>query len=190
MRRFHTSGVNPSFEGLCPGKGQVGYALLTRAPVAARTLLPRAAPRLACVKPVASVHPEPGSNSSLCIFCSFFPESVMSLSCFLVIYIKGILDGSFSSLPGPLPCIARNARTRAALVLLRRYGKPFNELWCRFAERRKKYPSLMREFLSPFRRKADAKIRRLLLPTKLFNHFFHLNTKKTHFAGQNNGKTA
>ena len=24
-----------------------------------------AAPRLACVKPVASVHPEPGSNSSL-----------------------------------------------------------------------------------------------------------------------------
>ena len=26
-----------------------------------------AAPRLACVKPVASVHPEPGSNSSLCI---------------------------------------------------------------------------------------------------------------------------
>ncbi len=26
---------------------------------------PRAAPRLACVRPVASVHPEPGSNSSL-----------------------------------------------------------------------------------------------------------------------------
>ena len=26
---------------------------------------PRAAPRLACVKPAASVHPEPGSNSSL-----------------------------------------------------------------------------------------------------------------------------
>ena len=29
---------------------------------------PHAAPRLACVKPVASVHPEPGSNSSLYIF--------------------------------------------------------------------------------------------------------------------------
>ena len=28
-------------------------------------MLHRAAPRLACVKPVASVHPEPGSNSSL-----------------------------------------------------------------------------------------------------------------------------
>ena len=31
---------------------------------------PRVAPRLACVKPAASVHPEPGSNSSLYIFIS------------------------------------------------------------------------------------------------------------------------
>ena len=30
---------------------------------------PRAAPRLACVRPAASVHPEPGSNSSLYISC-------------------------------------------------------------------------------------------------------------------------
>ena len=40
--------------------------LLTSAPVAAGMVAQsRAAPRLACVKPVASVHPEPGSNSSL-----------------------------------------------------------------------------------------------------------------------------
>ena len=32
-----------------------------------------AAPRLACVKPVASVHPEPGSNSPLLLYiCLFF----------------------------------------------------------------------------------------------------------------------
>ena len=31
-----------------------------------------AAPRLACVKPAASVHPEPGSNSSLYIFFIMF----------------------------------------------------------------------------------------------------------------------
>ena len=31
-----------------------------------------AAPRLACVRPVASVHPEPGSNSSLYIFIFSF----------------------------------------------------------------------------------------------------------------------
>ena len=60
-------GINPPFGGLFRGCGQVGYALLTRAPVATRVwqAMPRAAPRLACVKPVASVHPEPGSNSPL-----------------------------------------------------------------------------------------------------------------------------
>ena len=61
------SGVNPVFTGLYPSDGQVGYALLTRAPVAVTGVqaLQHAAPRLACVKPVASVHPEPGSNSPL-----------------------------------------------------------------------------------------------------------------------------
>ena len=44
--------------------------LLTRAPLAGgggRSLLPAAA-RLACVKPAASVHPEPGSNSPLLVY--------------------------------------------------------------------------------------------------------------------------
>ena len=35
-----------------------------------------AAPRLACVKPVASVHPEPGSNSSLYKISSIFSTSL------------------------------------------------------------------------------------------------------------------
>ena len=54
--------------------GQVAYVLLTRAPVAGRRKQASApaAPRLACVKPVASVHPEPGSNSSLLLSCFFF----------------------------------------------------------------------------------------------------------------------
>ncbi|KKR02979.1 MAG: hypothetical protein UT30_C0042G0001, partial [Candidatus Uhrbacteria bacterium GW2011_GWF2_39_13] len=38
------------------------YAPLRRSPPDIAT---RDAPRLACVKPAASVHPEPGSNSSL-----------------------------------------------------------------------------------------------------------------------------
>ena len=59
------SGINLSFERLSPSYRQVGYVLLTRAPVASNLLLDPDAPRLACVKPVASVHPEPGSNSSL-----------------------------------------------------------------------------------------------------------------------------
>ena len=33
-----------------------------------------AAPRLACVRPVASVHPEPGSNSSLYLVFYFFAQ--------------------------------------------------------------------------------------------------------------------
>ena len=43
-----------------------------------------AAPRLACVKPVASVHPEPGSNSPLFIlfflFFSVFPTARLTTS--------------------------------------------------------------------------------------------------------------
>ena len=39
----------------------------------------RVAPRLACVKPVASVHPEPGSNSSLYIFFLFFSFSLYKI---------------------------------------------------------------------------------------------------------------
>ena len=59
------SGINLPFRRLSPSNGQIGYVLRTRAPVATRVLLHCDAPRLACVKPVASVHPEPGSNSSL-----------------------------------------------------------------------------------------------------------------------------
>ena len=44
--------------------------LLTRAPLASGgdLSLPPAAARLACVKPAASVHPEPGSNSPLLVY--------------------------------------------------------------------------------------------------------------------------
>ena len=58
-------GFRPRFHGLSPCDGHVAHALRTLAPVAGGVLLLPAAPRLACVKPAASVHPEPGSNSSL-----------------------------------------------------------------------------------------------------------------------------
>ena len=67
-------GIRRRFRRLSPCLRQVAYVLLTRAPVAGsreQALYP-AAPRLACVKPVASVHPEPGSNSSLLIYLFFF----------------------------------------------------------------------------------------------------------------------
>ena len=67
MRGSVLRGITRRFHRLSPTYGHVAHALLTLSPVAARVLLPRAAPRLACVKPAASVHPEPGSNSSLYI---------------------------------------------------------------------------------------------------------------------------
>ena len=62
--------ISRRFHRLSPCIGQVAHVLRTLPPVAAGVLLPRAAPRLACVKPAASVHPEPGSNSSLYISIS------------------------------------------------------------------------------------------------------------------------
>ena len=62
-------GISPDFSGLSPLL-QVDCIRVTH-PCAGRRqrycYLP-AAPRLACVRPVASVHPEPGSNSSLYSF--------------------------------------------------------------------------------------------------------------------------
>jgi hypothetical protein len=56
------SGVSMDFSVLSPSSGQVAYVLLTRPP-----LSPIQVPvpvRLACIRHAASVHPEPGSNSS------------------------------------------------------------------------------------------------------------------------------
>ena len=52
--------------GCPPGRGRLHtcYSPVRRSPPGCAST-PRAAPRLACVKPAASVHPEPGSNSAL-----------------------------------------------------------------------------------------------------------------------------
>ena len=49
------------------------YAPLRRSPPGIAT---RAAPRLACVKPAASVHPEPGSNSPWYILHHLIAEAI------------------------------------------------------------------------------------------------------------------
>ena len=77
MRRNVLRGVSRRFHRLSPCDGQVAHALRTLPPVAAIVLLQRAAPRLACVKPAASVHPEPGSNSSL--YISYIIKLVLTL---------------------------------------------------------------------------------------------------------------
>ena len=74
-----------------------------------------AAPRLACVKPVASVHPEPGSNSSL-FKLFYYPRSGIRYcspkSYFLTVSIRKI--------------------SSPILVLLVELCKSLKELFCRF----------------------------------------------------------
>ena len=67
--------LSPGYPPLI-GKLHTRYSPVRRSPPGIATC---AAPRLACVKPVASVHPEPGSNSSLFKLFSYFlaPESVI-----------------------------------------------------------------------------------------------------------------
>ena len=87
------------------------YAPLRRSP--SRSIAtPHAAPRLACVKPAASVHPEPGSNSSLYIYfsladpdCEFlFLELTLSLivlGTLLYLLCLSALSMIFSCIPSP-----------------------------------------------------------------------------------------
>ena len=53
------------------GRLHTCYSPVRRSPASKASFAP-AAPRLACVRPVASVHPEPGSNSPLLFIFLFF----------------------------------------------------------------------------------------------------------------------
>ena len=69
------------------GKLHTCYAPVRRSPSNKASFV-HAAPRLACVKPIASVHPEPGSNSSLYIY--FFVCSLNSSFIVVNFYDGGI----------------------------------------------------------------------------------------------------
>ena len=64
------------------GKLHTCYAPVRRSPSNKASFV-HAAPRLACVKPIASVHPEPGSNSSLYIYLFF--RLLLKLKRFIVV---------------------------------------------------------------------------------------------------------
>ena len=69
--------LSPGY-ALLRGRLDTRYSPVRRSPTR-KASFPLAAPRLACVKPVASVHPEPGSNSSLYKYLRYFYESSSSL---------------------------------------------------------------------------------------------------------------
>ena len=168
MRLLHTSRINPPFGGLSRSEGQVGYALLTRAPVASTALLQPDAPRLACVKPVASVHPEPGSNSSSLYLIIIRSSPTRTCSILLPCKKEQLIDGSFSllSLPDPRTPLTTRGPLSYYFVCMeisfkdRSDASPKGFLW------------------HPFR-KAGAKVLLVFLSTKQFSIFFQKTAKKS-----------
>ena len=131
--------------GYPPAKGRLHtcYSPVRRSPADKASFIP-AAPRLACVKPVASVHPEPGSNSSLLLilflffqknqgknYFSFLPfTSARESVCFLSRSSSAFLYW-VSALQNWLETCASDFRRLAnALVLLLVYCNRFNVLFC------------------------------------------------------------
>ena len=107
-----------------------------------------AAPRLACVRPVASVHPEPGSNSSLYYFIFLIFYSIEDFfyhppSCKGVARDSPVLTLTFYS-----------SRTTLSIISSRFYSLPS--------------PGLSSRSIG----KAGAKIEAFLFPSKYFCHFF------------------
>ena len=107
-----------------------------------------AAPRLACVRPVASVHPEPGSNSSLYYF--FFYNSIEN---FAFSPSKGAARDS--------PVLTLTFFTRLVLLCLSFSQRSFALFLTASLAVRIGYS-----------RKASAKIEPFFFPTKYFCYFF------------------
>ena len=80
----------------CPpdeGRLHTCYSPVRRSPAAKASFRP-AAPRLACVKPAASVHPEPGSNSPLLVYLIDISFSFcLSSTPVRLIYWTRLIDG-------------------------------------------------------------------------------------------------
>ncbi len=91
------------------------YAPVRRSPPESIATL-RAAPRLACIKPAASVHPEPGSNSSL--YYIFYFEFLCSRPSFPI--LTKFDSGLSVCLPAyALPCISASLKYSVLSLLLR-----------------------------------------------------------------------
>ena len=65
---------------------QIVYAVLTRAPVVSEVQALPVTPRLACIRPAASVHPEPGSNSSLLNFKYYLTTKEIKFYLLMMVY--------------------------------------------------------------------------------------------------------
>ena len=147
--------------GYPPVRGRLHtcYSPVRRSP-ARNVAIPSAAPRLACVKPVASVHPEPGSNSSLLLYSSlnllYCSKSPLGR--------PGRVNARISFL-----LLKRNHRREQSLLLLHYNCSPRSSDLKKY---RKHFNDLFSHKTAIFWPKSGAKVRRLFLTTKFFQHFF------------------
>ena len=162
------------------GRLHTCYSPVRRSP-ARKASFPPDAPRLACVKPVASVHPEPGSNSSLLfIFVLFFFKlkkqdkswffvSVLS-ACAPPVQSRIIrLLGSDSDLLTVYRFICRNWLEHS-----------FQNDSCTVSCLLQIFQcSLFRSPLFSARRKIFAKLQLLFLSAKLFKIYFRFSLRET-----------
>ena len=179
-----TWSINSPFGGLSSSDSQVGYALLTHSQVAIiqnRNSV-HAAPLLACVKPVASVHPEPGSNSplynisftnsrnritparSFVIYLILLktPNSIREINDIFLSTVRILLPRNHISFSGS----DRQKRGLRSLVLLSLFYVSFSKNTLFFL-------SLGSPESSPLRsRKRVQNYNLLRLQTKFFHHFF------------------
>ena len=142
----------PLSEGCTPGGGRLHtcYSPVRRSPAGRASASP-AAPRLACVKPAASVHPEPGSNSPL------FYVSVLRRICRIVRPGLPVL----SRAPLNPPPEGRRGSPAASFVL-------WHRCQCPWASRRT--PAALSGW--PRSRFASAKLRPFSGTRKLSTNFF------------------
>ena len=143
-------GIRPNFSGLSPCAGQVAYVLLTSAPVAIRLMQAsaHAAPRLACVKPVASVHPEPGSNSSLYMlrfkrllcFCSKSPLSVTPVDVIASSFLLQVVCPHAARLVAAAQGRREHFCSCTTILTIIIYRKHFKDLSCAFTTPNRQKP--------------------------------------------------
>ena len=88
------AGLASLSEGCPPVEGRLHtcYSPVRQSPAESASTLP-AALRLACVKPAASVHPEPGSNSPLLVSCFQNSSNCSFTGPGSLFFIAGILTG-------------------------------------------------------------------------------------------------
>ena len=174
------------------GRLHTCYSPVRRSP-AGRTSPPPAAPRLACVKPVASVHPEPGSNSSLLFifYFLFFNKNAKDKYQFVVLPSQNRLRSirlTLTYLVSELTRVFLTLVLLLSIVNLSMFSGRFLFLVENFAKLRTifdltKFLSVFLCFLTVIQtsvRKASAKLRTFIVTTKFFTLFLKKNQTLLH----------